>query len=375
MPGSPRPVRAVLGVIAVVGVVILAVVGVTTASSLASPVGHPPHTAKANATVTQTVTAYVTTYVTATATVTRTVTDGPTSSAPSSSAPTSSAPTSTAPTSSAPVTGWPNGSNTGVPAGTVLSPYSGSCTITTAATVIDSKSITCPNGLLIRAADVTITKSKVNGSIVVDTDVNRSWSLTLTDSEVAGYNGDLPAIYNGNVTLLRDNIHGGHNGLECQEHSSHCSLKDSWIHDQWQATTGDTHLGGILVLGNQVACTGPNGVCAELVHNTVVCDAPANVDGGGCTGDINLLPHYGPLPGALIQDNYLGANTGASFCTYGGDGMEYPASHIVYSGNVFARGTNRQCAAYGPVTEFDPSGAGNVWTGNTYSDGTTVGPS
>jgi hypothetical protein len=97
MPGSPRPVRTVLAVIAVVGAVILSVVGLTSVSSLASPVGHPTKTARANATVTQTVTAYVT--ATATATVTKTVTAAPTSSAPTSSAPTSSAPTSSAPTS------------------------------------------------------------------------------------------------------------------------------------------------------------------------------------------------------------------------------------------------------------------------------------
>jgi hypothetical protein len=261
-----------------------------------------------------------------------------------------------------------------VPAGTTLTTYTGSCTITTAGTVIDAKSVNCPSGLDIDAANVTISRSKVNGSITVDTDVNRSWSLTLTDSEVIGENGDYPAITNGNVTILRANIHGGHNGLECQEHSAHCQLQDSWIHGQWQSTTGATHLGGFLDLGEQVTCNGNNGNCVELIHNSIVCDPPANADGGGCTGDINLLPHWGPLNGAVIQNNYLGANPGASFCTYGGDGMEYPASNIVYTGNVFQRGPNRQCAAYGPVTNFDTTAAGNVWSNNNYDDGTPVQP-
>ena len=231
-----------------------------------------------------------------------------------------------------------------------------------------------PDGVLIQAAGVTIKNSKVNGRIVVDTDVNRSWSLTLQDSEVNAGAGDLPAIYNGNVTIVRANIHGGHNGLECQEHSSVCSMRDSWVHAQWQAASGDTHLGGVLALGSVVRCTGLNGACIALVHNRIVCDAPVNPSGGGCTGDINLLPHYGPLPGAIIQNNYLGANTGASFCTYGGAGMEHPASGIVYTGNVFQRGSNRVCAAYGPVTNFDTNAPGNVWSDNRYDDGTTVLP-
>jgi hypothetical protein len=204
--------------------------------------------------------------------------------------------------------------------------------------------------------------------------VNRSWSLTLTDSEVVGQNGDYPAITNGNVTIARANIHGGHNGLECQEHSAHCQLRDSWIHGQWQSSTGDTHLGGFLALGEQVACNGTHGNCVELIHNTIVCDPPVNVSGGGCTGDINLLPHWGPLKGAVIQNNYLGGNAGASFCTYGGNGMEYPASHVVYTGNVFQRGTNWKCAAYGPATNFSIAGVGNAWLNNKYDDGAPVGP-
>jgi hypothetical protein len=287
------------------------------------------------------------------------------------------APTPTAPTPTiappSPTGGFPDASNTGVPAGVTLTPYTGSCNITATVT-IDAKTISCPGGLNIRAAGVVIENSKVNGRIVVDTDENRTWSLTLTDSEVDAGSGDLPAIYNGNVTILRANIHGGHNGLECQEHSSYCSLRDSWIHDQWQALTGDTHLGGFLALGNVVPCTGTNGACVELLHNTIVCDAAENSSGGGCTGDINLLPHYGPLPGAIIKNNLLGGNAGAAFCTYGGAGMEYPASNIVYMGNVFERGTNNKCAAYGPVTNFNSAAPGNVWANNTWDDGTPLAP-
>ena len=47
---------------------------------------------------------------------------------------------------------FPGPDNTGVPVGTVLTPYTGPCTITVANTVIDSKIISCE--LLIRANNV-----------------------------------------------------------------------------------------------------------------------------------------------------------------------------------------------------------------------------
>jgi hypothetical protein len=268
--------------------------------------------------------------------------------------------------------GWPNASNTGVPAGVDLSPYGGPCTITAANTVIDSETVDCEM-LLVQAANVQIRKSRV-GRILVDTDINQKWSLTISDSEVDAGAEDYSAISNGNVTILRTDIRGGHNGLECQEHASYCEIRDSWIHDQWQPPSGDYHLGGLLHLGTQVPCTGTDGACVEIVHNTIVCDTPVNDDGGGCTGDINLLPHWGPLSGAIVVNNYLGANPTAAFCTYGGAGMEYPATNVVYRDNVFARGSNSKCAAYGPVTNFDSSATGNVWVNNRWDDGSIVRP-
>jgi hypothetical protein len=275
-----------------------------------------------------------------------------------------------------PATGFPDASNTGVPSGTVLTPYPG-CVIAETVT-LDARQFNCDaDDLLIRARNVVITNSKILGGIEIDTDQNRTWSLTLTDSTVQSGPGDL-TIANGNVTLIRDNISGGHNGLECQEHSSFCVMRDSYVHDQYAPATGPTHLGGFLALGSVVPCTGidAGGVkaCVEFTHNTIVCDAPVNTDGGGCTGDINLIPHFGPLHGAVIQNNLLGANTGSAYCTYGGARVENPADHIIYRDNVFQRGTNGRCADYGPVTSFDSNAVGNVWSNNLYDDGTVVAP-
>ena len=46
----------------------------------------------------------------------------------------------------------------------------------------------------------------------------------------------------------------------------------------------------------------------------------------------------------------------------------------MFSNNVFQKGSNGRCGAYGPVTDFDTSGTGNTWFNNLWDDGTPVLP-
>jgi len=114
-----------------------------------------------------------------------------------------------------------------------------------------------------------------------------------------------------------------------------------------------------------------------MTHNYVVCDQPATYDpDGGCTGDINLIPNFATAHDVTIDHNLLGANISSAFCTYGGDKHTSPypyGNHIVYTNNVFQRGTNNKCAAYGPVAGYEYN-TGNVWTGNVWDNGGTVDP-
>ena len=357
-----------------------------------------PRVPSATVTKTVTATATVTKTVTAMATVTVNPLSSPAASPVSTQTPiqtasptqtASSTPSSTPTPTATPIStpsstptsapgSWPGASNTGVPAGTSLSGYTGSCTITSAVT-IDAKTINCPGGLAIKSANVTITRSKVNGPIAVDTDTNRSWSLTLSDSEVdAGNVTATAAIGNGNVTITRANIHGGHNALQCEEHSSECTITDSWIHGQYLGANSADHLAGIGVFGGLSPCTGPNAngvpACFAAVHNSILCEPLPNSADGGCTADLAILTQFGPLHGALVQNNLFRANVGAASCTYGGFNPSNASDHIVYTGNVFERGTNSKCAAYGAVTSFDSGGTGNIWSDNTWDTGGSVPP-
>jgi hypothetical protein len=261
---------------------------------------------------------------------------------------------------------WPGPSNTGIPAGHALTAYTGPCKIALDNTVLDGKLVTCQ--LNIQASNITIRNSKVIGGIWLDGDLpgSSSWSVTIEDTEVDGGPNDLPSIGNANVNVIRANIYGGHNGVQCDETSVFCTVRDSWIHDQYQPPDRDSHLGGFLSNGGQNIV---------LRHNFIVCDAPVNKLGGGCTGNINLIPNFKAIDGAVIEHNLLGANLDSSYCTYGGEKSTSETPHsfnIIYKDNIFQRGRNRRCAAYGPVTGFNWAGSGNAWINNRWDDGAIV---
>ena len=263
---------------------------------------------------------------------------------------------------------WPGPHNTGVPAATTLTAYAGPCTIQTPNTVIDGKSVSCD--LSIQAANVTIRNTRVNGIVALDTDrpASGAWSLTIADSEVDGGPKQLAAVSSGNLTVLRSNIHGGQTAVQCEENSRRCLVQDSYLHGQYLPPDQPWHLGGFLSDG---------GRDMTLRHNYVVCDQPVNSVGDGCTGDVNLIPNFAAINGALIEHNLLGANIGSSFCTYGGEKSTTPTPHsynVVYRDNVFQRGPNGKCAAYGPLTDFNVANEGNQWTNNRWEDGILINP-
>jgi len=263
---------------------------------------------------------------------------------------------------------WPNAGSTGVPAGVALSTYTGPCVVTTPNTVIDAKTINCD--LEVRTANVTIKRSHINGTVLLDSDLSGSsaWSYTLVDSEVNAGLRQLPAVSYGNMTVLRSEIVGGATSVQCGEKAVSCTVQDSWLHGQLIPNDQHWHLGGFLSNG---------GRNIRIRHNTIICDTPENSVGDGCTGDLNLLGDFAAIQDVVVDSNYLGASVGMSFCLYGGDALSKPyphANNVVVTNNVFARGTNGKCGAYGPVSSYNINGPGNVWRNNTWDGGGTVPP-
>jgi hypothetical protein len=215
-----------------------------------------------------------------------------------------------------------------------------------------------------------VKNSKVNGLVFLDADLPgaSAWSYTLQDSEVDGGMQQRAAVSDGNMTVLRANIHGGETGVHCSENAVSCTVQDSWLHGQYIPPTAPWHLGGFQSNG---------GTNILIVHNNIICDTPVNSVGEGCTGDLNLIPDFAVVSGVTVDSNFFGANIGSAYCTYGGEKSTSPyphADHVVYQNNVFQRGTNSLCADYGPVTGFNINGVGNQWINNTWEDGGDVPP-
>lgn len=166
-----------------------------------------------------------------------------------------------------PPTGYPDASNTGVPAGTTLTTYTGPSNITTANTVINGKTMGC---IQISAPGVVIRNSRVscNGGLAVFVDDRTSSStlLTIEDSEVSCQNTGGTGISEADFIVRRVEITGCENGFDLNQN---VLIEDSFIHDLFNSA--DAHADGAQMSGSHwtgsaYACCALN---VTLRHNTI----------------------------------------------------------------------------------------------------------
>lgn len=265
---------------------------------------------------------------------------------------------------------FPGPGNTGIPAGTTLTPYTGPCTITTANTVIDSKTITC-SSVIIRAANVTIKNSKINsGNIFTE-----SGSLMFIDNEVNfGNILNDEGLRGSNYTVLRSNLYGGKRQFWC---INNCTLQDSYLHDQLTDPTGVTHESAARV--EQYT---------TLRHNSLLCNAPEIPPDAGCSANQTGYPDFAPIHHNTMERNLYMATTGG-YCSYGGASSGKPytnhadnATYVRLIENVFQRGTAPNdkttipttdtrrftCGRYGVLSDFSGK-TGTEYRGNMWDNG------
>jgi hypothetical protein len=261
---------------------------------------------------------------------------------------------------------FPGPSNTGVPPGTTLSPYTGPCTITAANTVIDSKTVTCH--ILVRVDGLLIKNSVLKGG--VSGLESEGASFTIQDSLLDNGVCSNCSVDGWNFTILRTEIRGSNRGAYCM---NTCLVQDSWIHGTALDPNSEWHASAVRVERN-----------AKLVHNVLACDwtGPFNNREIGCSADMSGYPDFAPIHNNTIEGNLFVANpVGVGFCAYGGATATKPhsndptnATYIVFRNNVFQRGPKRLCGTWGAITDFKIRKTGNVWTGNIWDDGRIVGP-
>ena len=256
---------------------------------------------------------------------------------------------------------FPNASTTGVPAGTALTAYTGSCTIQTNDVKIDGKIINCDMRIL--AQRITITNSVLNGTIYSDPDYFDG-SFTMTDSEVRMPLRTGTGVGETNFTLTRVEVTGGSRSVNC---ASNCTVQDSFLHGQYTDLRGIDHESAIRM-----------GSDSKILRNHITCDSTPVPPDAGCSAALTGYGDFAIVQRNTIQGNLIDGGPFGSmgYCAYGGSTTGKPFSagvnNIQFKDNIFRRGPNGKCGIWGPITSFDSRAPGNVWTNNLWDDGATV---
>ena len=256
---------------------------------------------------------------------------------------------------------WPGPDNTGVAADIQLTTYTGPCETRSNNVTIDAKIVNCDLDIL-GGGQITIRNSKVNGSVLN----NGSGSLLIEDTVINGGSEHSETVGGDHITILRSNLYGNQHELYC---GSNCTVEDSWLHDNYNGAALGWHQNGFLSTG---------GSNYTIRHNSVFCV-------GGCTSDIAFIPN-GNVSSATVDENLLLATTDVAYCLYPSSGdpaADKPGivNQMTVTNNVFQRGPNGKCGQFGPVYGWDTpngrpgtDGFDNVWSGNTWNDGSILNP-
>ncbi|MGH7196746.1 MAG: hypothetical protein ACREGJ_03190 [Candidatus Saccharimonadales bacterium] len=245
--------------------------------------------------------------------------------------------------------GYPDATNTGVPAGTKLTP-SGGLTLKTPGQVISNLDVL--GDVAVYAANVTIKNSRItnNGNTVAAIRLYDGASVTIEDSEVDGKTAKV-AIGYGNFTLRRVNMRGG---VDAVRADGNVTIVDSYIHDLERIP--DSH--------NDILQT-IQGSNITVKHNTLFAfkDTPGSWPSSG--DPMNAIYQFGNFIGnssnILVENNLVnGGNYSFNANWLNVDAGKSSVSGIRIINNKFGRDFR-----YGPAASMSH---GIQFTGNVYVD-------
>ncbi len=229
--------------------------------------------------------------------------------------------------------GFPDATNTGVPAGTALQP-SGSITVDTPGTVIDSLDVT--GEIVVHASNVVIKRTRVRSSAAWPIQVgNGSTGVLIEDTEVDGLNsGGTVGIGWSGFTALRVDVHGSEDGIRA---SSNVVVQDSYIHGQSQC--GSCH-------SDPVQST--DGSNIVIRHSSLL-----NPHNGNSI--FLFKSDLGQINDVVVDSNLLNGGNYTVEVFNGGYGSP---SNVTVTNNRFGHDS-----VYGPVSTDGAaiSEAGNIW--------------
>lgn len=279
-------------------------------------------------------------------------------------------------------TGW---QHTGV----TLSAYTGPTTISSAGTVIDSKDIT--DCIRVSANNVTIKRSRIR--CTGGPESSTTYGLTINGG-VSGFVGEdleiMSTVAPSNCTtgdpnlITRPVMADGTEGIRFTRLYAHNMRSGFWISGSNNTVIEESYI--------TTDCNpDPHGTGADWQHSTAIADLGGAtnatirhnvVDNGAenASSAMSLYPQYGPNDNFLITQNLF--NSRAYYCAYFGytPPGESPNTRFTVTSNVWGTKYNQECGMSAPViysnfnlTLFNtayPQGWGNVWSGNTWKNGT-----
>jgi hypothetical protein len=277
------------------------------------------------------------------------------------------------------VCGYPDATNTGVPAGTVLTAVPaqaragpgwhwdsrGWLVVDANGAVLDHVSVT--SGIVVAASNVTVKRSRV----AIDT----------RHQTAANHSSQGIKVNNGsaNTTIVDSEIYGSGTGqdrleagIQCQYDVFTCKVQrvdiwhttsgvqangglvqDSYIHDfgfyDWGSAGGPDHLNGI-------TSNAHGGLTVK--HNTIL-------NQFGQTDAVSLFEDFGGQANNLIDDNLL---AGGGYCIYGGDGGHGATAYIRITNNRISRKYFPRGGQWGWISHFTNGQNGNVSSGNRWDE-------
>ena len=261
--------------------------------------------------------------------------------------------------------GYPDATNTGVPAGTALKSVPGQVSsgpgwhynaatnaviVTVNGTVLSGLSI--PDNLTIDASNVTVKDVQVVTGGAFGISLTHTTGVTIENSVISGQNSTT-----GRVNEAIDDVYGDSTGMVIKDNNI------SLFRIAVQVSTG-------LVDGNYIHDPGyiagdhTNGVVTNGGTEPLVIENNTIFNSQGQTDAISVDPATAgtSVANKTIENNFL---AGGGYAIYGGDGQaNTTTSNIVIKGNRFGQLYYPKSGQFGPVAYFTSTGTGNLWSGN-----------
>jgi hypothetical protein len=252
-----------------------------------------------------------------------------------------------------PYPAFPDGNCTGWQhTGVTLTTYSVSCTLTSPI-IIDSKIINCGR-LQISSTGVVITRSKLNGTVFTDYQIN--YDPTFTDVEIYGGKSIGACVGPRGGTFTRVSISGCSQGMQNRKFK----LIDSYIHDLHSGPEGPCVTGVDNAHGSGLASTYSSAATPNtIIHNRIIannltydpwCSVPPARDHGGVSAAVTMYTHgniWDNQSHTHFEKNFLANGDGSNdrrdfggLCLYAGstDGVDnHGMSDSKFFDNVFDR--------------------------------------